>query len=233
MSEVIDYAAATFTSDAPVLMSFPQLIVPKAVMKNGKATGEPKFSAGFEFTPDHVDLKRCKALCMKVASEKWPGRNFAAEAATVDKEGLRRIPTFVFPFSTGDKLADAAKAKGKEREWSRGKAVLTARSIQEPKLSVIDGGRAIDLEGPARAAHAGKFYNGVEVLFQVYFKAYDGVGDTGADGVTAYLNMVVSTNKGAKLSGGGASAAEVFKGYIGTASGFDPTGASLDDEIPF
>jgi len=42
--------------------------------------------------------------------------------------------------------------------------------------------------------------------------------------VTAYLNMVCVTEKGPKLAGGGQSASEVFKGYIGTTSQEDPTG---------
>jgi hypothetical protein len=72
-----------------------------------------------------------------------------------------------------------------------------------------------------------KFYFGVEVLPQFNFVAYDGVGNN-LDGVTAYLNMVFTTNKGKRLSGG-ASAAETFKGYAGHTSTEDPTAGGGDE----
>lgn len=203
-----------FTSTVPAPSTFPNLLEAKAVMKAGKATGEPKYSLNIEFEPDSDDLKAAKAKAAAVAKAKWPGRDFSEIA---------------FPFSSGDKLADKAKAKGKDREFSRGKVVLTARSKYEPRLSVIENGKLVDYEGDKRPTCKSKFYNGVEVLFQVNFQAYDGVGN-GQDGVTAYLNMAVSLNKGTKLSGGGSSAAEVFKGYVGVASQEDPT---LEDEISF
>ena len=47
--------------------------------------------------------------------------------------------------------------------------------------------------------------------------------------VSAYLNMVLSLNKGQRL-GATRSAAEVFKGYAGQMTNIDPTD---DDDIPF
>lgn len=208
----------TFAMTVPTLQSFPNLFEAKAVQRNGKATGEPKFSNNLEFLPDHVDFPALKAAAVAVARAKWPGRD---------------LKELSFPFVDGGRLADKAKAKGKEREWSRGRIVLTARSKYQPRLAVVDGGKMIDVEGANIPTHKGKFYNGVSVLAQVTFSAYDAVQEDGKDGINAYLDVVVSINKGKKLSGGG-SAAEVFKGYIGTASDEDPTsGADLDDEIPF
>lgn len=205
----------------PVMTSFPQLFEAKAVMRKGKPTGEPKFSANFEFHPvnDKAELDALKAKAAAVAKAKWPGRD---------------LKELAFPFTSGDKLADKAKAKGKDREWSRGLVVLTSRSKFQPQLSIFENGKIIDLDSDVLlAAHKSKFYNGVQTLAQVNFVAYDAVDDDGKAGVTAYLNKVLSINKGAKLSGG-ASAAETFKGYVGLASDEDPTaGASLDDEIPF
>lgn len=218
----------------PVVMTFPNLLEAKSVQRGGKSTGDPKFSANFEFNTDHPDFPRVRAKILELANAKWPGRNFGAEAAVVDASGLKRIPTFLFPLTAGDKLADKAKENGKDREFSRGKVVLVSRSKYEPGLAVIDGGAIVDLEGPARVMAKSKFYSGVEVLAQFNFQAYDGVGETGADGVTAYLNKVLSTNKGTKLAGGGSSAADVFKGYIGTSSAVNPLGATeMNDEIPF
>lgn len=201
-----------------VTLTFPNLLEAKSVMRNGKATGDPKYSANFEFEPDSEDLAALKAEMVKVARAKWPGCD---------------LKTIAFPIANGDKLADKAKARDKDREFSRGKAVLTARSKYQPRLSVIEGGKVRELEGDAIVA-TGKqvFYSGVKALAQVNLVAYEPVQDDGKPGVTAYLNMVCSTNKGTKLTGG-ASAADVFKGYIGSTSDEDPTGGDLDDEIPF
>lgn len=218
----------------PTMLTFPNLMEAKAVMKNGKPTGEPKFSSNFEFEPTAADLSALKAKALEVAKAKWPGRQFGKEAAKVDDNGNAKMPTFMFPFSSGTELADKAKGKGKDREFSRGKAVLTARSKYEPRLSVIEGGKLVEKEGDARKAAARMFYSGCLCLAQFNFVAYDGVGQN-PDGVTAYLNMVCSLNKGDRLTGG-ASAAEVFKGYVGTTSAEDPTQgmqSALDDEIGF
>jgi len=203
---------------APVQSCFPNLIEARAVGPKGKEQGKPKYSLNFIFDTDSEDLKNLKALAAKLAKAKWPGRD------------LKEIR---FPFSNGDKLADKQKAKGKEAEFYRGKVVLVSRSQYEPRLSVIQNGGITDLEGDARLAAKQKFYHGVHVLAQVNLVAYDGVGEDGKDGVTAYLNMVLSTGKGEKLSGG-ASAADVFKGYAGVSTTEDPTdNGSDDDEIPF
>lgn len=230
MSEIKE---GTVSLTEPVVSTFPNLLEAKSVMKNGKPTGDPKYSHNYEFEPTSADLAMLKAEALKVAKAKWPGRAVGKESATRDDAGNPKQPTFVFPFSSGDILADKAKAKGKDREFSRGKVVLTARSKYQPRLSFIENGAIKDLDGPAIDAIGKRvFYNGVLCLAQVNFVAYEGVG-TNPDGVTAYLNMVVSTNTGPKLSGG-ASAAEVFKGYVGSNVDEDPTGGvDIDDEIPF
>lgn len=232
--------AGLYGTPIPVPTTFPNLLEAKAVQRNGKATGEPKFSTNVELDPENPDhakvIADIKAKALEIARAKWPGRDFAKEASKTykDEEGKlqKKLPTFVFPWSNGTELADAAKAKGKDREFSRGKFVLTARSKFQPGLSAIVGGKLVEFEGDAVKANKQYFYNGVEALVQVNFQAYDGVGETGADGVTAYLNKFLSTNKGKKVLGGGASAADVFSGYLGKISNTDPTGG-LDDEIPF
>lgn len=203
----------------PVVMTFPNLLVPKAFGQKGKESGEPKFSANFAFAPDSADLKAMKATAARVARAKWPGIDFKVLA---------------FPFSNGDKLADEAKAAKKDREYYRGHVIVAARSKYEPRLSGIENGVAVDYEGDARKAANAKFYSGVKVLAQVNFVAYKGVGRN-PDGVTAYLNMIFTTNKGTRLSTS-QSAAEVFKGYVGNISAEDPTAGRremIDDEIPF
>lgn len=200
----------------PVIQTFPNLDEAKAVKgPNGKPSGEPKFSDNFEFEPDHTDYATLKAAAVAVAKAKWPGRD---------------LKELAFPFSNGDKLADKAKAKGKDREFSRGKVVLVSRSKFQPILSVVEGGKIVEIDGNDKAKIKKLFYSGVHALAQFNFTAYDGVG-ANPDGVTAYLNKVLSLNQGTRLTGG-ASSAEVFKDYIGSATDYDPT-AGLDDEIPF
>jgi hypothetical protein len=209
----------TVSLTKPVTLTFPNLDEARAVKnKAGKASGDPKFSVNLEFDADSTDLADLKAEAVKVARAKWPG---------VD------VKTLKFPFTSGTTLADKAKDKGKDREFSRGKAVLTARSKYQPRLSTVKGGAAVDIDGDDKSLVKKLFYSGCQVLAQVNFQAYDAVNEDGKDGVTAYINMVMSLNKGTRLTGG-ASAAEVFKSYIGTATDEDPTaGEDLDDEIPF
>lgn len=208
---------SSYSLTVPVPLTFPNLITPKAFGARGKETGEPKFSANFEFAPDSADLKGMKAVAAAVAKAKWPGRS---------------LKELAFPFSNGDKLADDAKANKKDREFYRGKIVLAARSKYEPKLAGFENGQPVDYQGDARKAAAGKFYPGVEVLAQFNFVAYKGVGKN-PDGVTAYLQFVFTTGKGERRSTG-QTAAEVFKSYIGTASQENPFSVPADDgdEIP-
>lgn len=212
----------------PVVMAFPQLAVAKPFVRNGQPKGEPKFKATFVFEPDNADLAALKKLALQVARAKWPTRDIIAEA---------KAGQFKFPFADGTKQADKRVAAGKrDGEWQRNRVLLQASSKFEPKLGGIENGKVVDYEGDLRVKSQSKFYPGVYVLAQVNLLPY--VGGNGPDGVTAYLNLVFTTGKGARISGGGPSAAEVFKGYAGVATPEDPTDAAhtqndLDDEIPF
>lgn len=216
----------------PVVMSFPHVLEPKVFTENGRPKGEPKYSASFNFPADSEDLKALKALAAKLAREKFPDKPFFVTTT----EGVK-IPQIFFPFSSGDKLAEARKTKGKnDGEYMVGKVIMVARSKYEPRLSYVEKGKIIDCEGEmAKQAAKNKFYNGVEVLAQFNLVPYDAVGSTGLPGVAVYLNMVLSTGKGARLSGG-QSASEAFKGYVGSVSAEDPTGGpgavmNIDDII--
>lgn len=206
----------------PAMMTFSMsLLEAKAIGPKGKEQGTPKHSANFEIDPaiSAEDKAALTAEAVRVAREKWPGRD---------------LKELQFPFKSGDALADKAKKASKDREFSRGKWVIVARSKFLPRLSYVEGGQIIEVDGENPEAVSrvkGKFYAGVQALAEFTFQAYEGVGNN-PDGVTAYLNKVCSLNRGKKLStGGGASSAETFKDYIGTESDYDPT-AGLDDEIP-
>lgn len=210
--------AGLFNLTIPVVMVHPNLHEAKAFGAKGKESGTPKFSANFLFEPDSDDLKGMKQIAAKVAKAKWPDR---------------KLSELKFPFTLGDTLAEKAKAKKKDGEFNRGKIVVAARSKFEPRLAGIENGKPVDYEGEARIKAKPKFFFGAEVLAQFNFVAYDGVG-ANPDGVTAYINMVFATGKGTKIAGG-ASASEVFKGYVGHSTTEDPTGGAGDegDEIPF
>lgn len=202
-----------------VVTTYPQLIVAEAFKRNGKVTGDPKFSINFEFEADHPSLSILKETAAKIAAARWPGRDFA---------------TLAFPFSSGDKLAEAAKGRGKNREQSRGKVVLVARSGEEypPQLSAIVNGQWEDFEGDYRAKAKPYFYSGVRCIGRVVFKAYDGVG-ANPDGVACYLSGVGSLNKGERIGGAG-SQADRFKGYVGVESDEDPLAERKpSQDIPF
>lgn len=216
MSEPKTDGIYNLTSPAILLFAH-ALLEPKPFMKNGKAQGDPKFSTSMVFAADHPDVKGMKELVAKLARNRWPDKPFSELA---------------FPFSSGDKLADKRKLKGKDDgENLRGQLVLKSSSKYEPRLSYIENGRIIDLEtATAKQMAKNKFYSGVEALAQLNFVPYDAIGENAKGGVTAYLNMVLSTGKGKRLSGG-ASASEVFKGYVGGVSAEDPTGGESIDDI--
>lgn len=211
MSEQANIGIVNLT--VPVVMIHPNLFVAKAFKARGKETGEPKYSASFLFTPDNPDFLSIKRAAKAVANARWPGRN-VQELAT--------------PWTSGDKLADKRKAKGKsDGEFQRGNFVMAARSKFQPRLAIIENGRVVDLDENNLVPHKNKFYFGVEALAQFNLVAYEGVGQN-PDGVNAYLNMVLSTNRGKRLSSG-SSAAEVFRGYVGSHSAEDPTGGDPRD----
>jgi Protein of unknown function (DUF2815) len=187
--------------------TYPQLITAQKFERNGKASGEPKFSINWEFETDHPALDILKSTAAKIAAARWPGRDFT---------------TLAFPFSDGTKLADAAKGRGKAREFSRGKVVMISRSGEDypPQLSAIVNGQWEDFEGDYRAKAKPYFYSGARCIGRVVFKAYDGVGNN-PDGVACYLAGIGSLNKGDKVGGGG-SQADRFKGYVGVESDEDP-----------
>lgn len=211
-----DNTIGIYNTTVPAVMAFPALHEAKQYMKDGKAKGEPKFGATFIFNPASPDIAGMKKKAAEVARARWPN------VALADVK---------FPFLRGDQAADKRKEKaGKDdADFMRGMIVLKANSKYPPALSGIEGGKIVDFDNDmARTANKAKFYFGVEVLAQVNFVAYESDDDT--KGVTAYLNMVLTTNKGKKLGGTRPSAQQSFSGYVGTYSTDNPIG---DDEISF
>lgn len=216
MSEV--KSDGVFNLTTPVTMIIPTLFEPKPFMRNGKAQGEPKYGCNLVFAPSHPDYEGMRAKAASVARARWPDKAFS---------------DLKFPFLVGEKQADKRKAKGKDDgEILRGKIVINTKSKYQPRLAYVENGKIVDLEtDTAKLAAKDKFYNGVEVLAQLNFVPYEKTQEDSKDGVTIYLNLVLSTVKGTRLKGG-STAADVFKGYVGSVSAEDPTGGEgLDDII--
>lgn len=216
MTQVQDKSLGVFVIDEPTLTSFPNIHEPRAVKRNGKDTGKKKYSLSYEFTPDSKVLAALKSKMVQVAKAANPN---------IDVKTLR------LPITSGDKLAEKAEANGKKREWSKGKVVLTARSEFQPGVSHVVGGSLIDVDGENAAQIKKSFYTGVLALGEINLVYYAPIEDGDRPGITAYINKVCSLNKGERLTGG-RSAAETFKGYIGTSTDEDPT-LGDDDEIEF
>jgi hypothetical protein len=204
----------------PALLAHPHLDKAVAFTRNGKSLGEPKFSANFVFPMGHPDLQPMKKIAIDTFLAKWPGRDFKTGA---------------FPFLNGTAQADKAAARkpgNKFEDYARGKIIVASRSKFQPQLGVALNGKIIDLDtDELKALHIRKFYFGVQAAAQFNFVAYDGVGGK-PDGVTAYLNLVISLNTGDRLAGA-SSASQVFSGFTGGVSNEDPTGEVGENEIPF
>lgn len=180
----------TFQLSAPAILAFPNLLVPRKFMQNGREQGEAKFDATLLLKPDHPDIEAIKSQLNKAALGHWPG-------------GLPQ--PFSWPLRSGDAMADSAKSKGKDREVLRGFFVLQGRSQFPPGLSAVINGRVKDYPqtGDDRATAQSYFYGGCECLGGFVFEAYEVGANT--PGVTAYLQVLISLNRGehnAKLTAG-------------------------------
>lgn len=189
--------------------------------KNGKAKGEPKFGCVLVIPNDHPDLAALKAKAIAVAQAQWPGEDIK-EMFPKKPDGERQG----WPLKSGDIKAAKREAAGKKGDLTAGTTMLTARSMFQPKLGGIENGVPVDYDTDDKLAKAqSKFYPGVEVFAGVNFVANE-VDDKKS--VTCYLNMVFSLNKGERV-GGGRSAAEAFKGYVGQVQSENPA-AGMDNE---
>lgn len=202
----------------PVPMIHPNVMVARKFKKDGKEQGDAKFDATFMFKLDSKDLLEIKKAQMATARAKWPDRDF--------KDPER---PFRWVHKDGNKWADRRKEKGKDGEYARGYVLLTARSKYDVGLAGLENGKIVDYDNEAiRAANAKKFYSGVLSLASFTFVPFAGELQ---DGLTCYLNSVLSLNKGPKIGSSAPSAAETFKGYIGSAVAENPMGDDMGDDF--
>lgn len=228
---------------APFIISFPNLLVAKPYMENGKPKGDPQYT--FEGISElatladwqqvnkdtgEFDVINVEKRLVALAKEQW-GEDFSVKDS-VKHGGLS------WPFKSGDKKADE---KGEKGEHYRGKKFWRAKALAEingtpnsPDLWVaVDG----SIERLVRGTTAGDqritqlFYGGAVCTAELGAVA----GET-AQGkyVTLYANAVVFQEDGPRLGGG--SNIERMYGVKGGQSAIDPTkgmNKDLDDEIPF
>lgn len=205
-----------FAFTKEVRMPFGNLLEARAVGKRGKAKGTPKFSATLLLTPDHPDYEAMRKQAVAVARAQWPGRD---------------LKELKFPWESGDKRIEKEKASAvKENRQPRdnaffaGTLALTARSKYRPQLAALQNGRVVEYNDDNIALAKSVLYNGIYVLAQVNFTAYEGQQEDGIgnpDGVNAYLDMVMKVKDGERI--GGSSPASVFKSYVGQMTDEDPT----------
>lgn len=217
--------AVRFALTVPVVMGHPNLIEPKAFKRNGQSKGDPKYGAIFCIDPNGPDFAGLKEAMAKAAKAFNPN---------ADLKALK------FPMTSGEKAVEKYRAKKQKEgksddgkaDFQLGKYIVKASSKYQPQLAVLDGGKAIDITPDNIGLHKNKFYFGVQAVAEFNFVGYEGQ-DGNPDGVTAYLNSVLSLNRGERLTGG--SAAETFKGVIGNFTSEDPTGGAgfSDDEMSF
>jgi hypothetical protein len=224
-----DASTGLYNLTVPAILCFPALFEAKKFKRGGKEQGEPKYQSTFMFAPDHPDLAAIKSLAVQLAKAKWPGRDIAADF---------KAKNFKMPWQSGDVLIEKRKIKLQKEnkpydgkaDFAAGQVLIKSASKFAPRVAIMENRKIIDLEGPAIALHKSKFYFGSQAFGQLNLVAYDAVGEDGKDGVTAYCNLVLTLNKGKRLSGG-QSAAEVFSGYAGTLSAEDPTASETLDDV--
>ncbi len=186
-------------------MVWPNLFEPRAFMRDGKPTGEPKYSLTMLFDPE--DISGLKQVAAKVAQAQWPGRD---------------LKELKFPFKNGNALAKKKADAGKDGSFYEGKVVVKTSAKFAPVVADMKRKEILD---PKRV------YSGAYGYAELNFVAYPGVGG-GQDGVTCYVNFVmISDRKGDRIAG--RNIEDVFAGIDGSDVNTDVGGDALDDEIPF
>jgi hypothetical protein len=164
-------------------------------------------------------------------SGKTAGKRAIAKAE-LDAQGKPQDEAF--------KIKEKAEQRAKLYEPFAG--IITASSQFDIELAKLAAGKVVDIPVEEHArAQAGKdlFYPGAYVVPAVAFKAFRRKTLDAKDGCTAYLQNVLFVKAGPKLAtGGGAPNSDVFGGFAGSYTDYDPTGgapsaADMVDEPAF
>ncbi len=215
-NEILQYQ---MTKPAPIVYAHVVTPRPASAKLQNK---EPRYEATFLLTPDHPDFKPIEAAMIAAAKGKFGST-----------DGRK------FPLQRGDKLADEAAAKDRDREWARGKVLLATHAnttkrdgsaLNPPRLVVVLNGKYVRFtDEPERSLARQYFYSGVQAVGTFSFVPYEGMGG----GVSCYLNEILSLNVGEKINTGVDDETKYGAPtqYIGKLSSTDPTSAG--EEISY
>lgn len=211
-----------FQSTYPARISYPHLF--EAVymdLPGGRKSDKKTFSCIFLIEPDGADFAAMLRIVLRISGEKLGGQKYTVEqlarATGAQLWGAleRQRQALDFPFKDGTAIAEAAKARGKDAEISRGKIVFKTSSGAEyaPNLGGLVNGDLIDFKtADQKAMFKGMFDAGKMAYYEVNFRDYR-VGNN-KPGVNAYLSLVFATGEGEAIVGRG-SPSETFRGVIG------------------
>lgn len=221
--------------------------------KDGKESGEPKYSGTFLIPADHPDLKEHKQLIAKLLKDKYGDKVSFSEGKIyiddLDEDGETIKVKLKLPFSSGDVEAMKAMEKGKDRSFCAGMVLLKTSSLYpipvfdarqrdekgEPMLVGL-GSEPSDDDSTDTKAERGRIkkvlYGGCFVAAEVKYRTYPKHG-TNPPGVTAYLQKVCFVKDGDRIASG--VSGDVFTSVQGAVTKDDPTGGEglEDDDISF
>ncbi len=223
--------ANIFTFQQPVELLFANLFEQK--VPRGIDGAKPRWDITLTMPADHPDFVAIKKLVVAAFQKEYPGVDMGRVEWPFER-GEKFIERAIENAATAEKKASARS----QNERLLGHVILSAKSYKyAPQLSVLVAGRGVQtFEGENRATVRDKFYSGCLVRAEINFQPWKQPGrEERFDrfGVTAYVNAVLSLNKGDRR-GGQRSGADRFGGYEheGTVSATDPR-AMADADIAF
>jgi hypothetical protein len=221
-----------FSFQTPHVCSYSDVLEARRFKKNGVEQGDPKFGGTFVVAPDNPDYLKLKAEIVKLLQAHAPGMKVIANRRLTQEEADSGTAIEVnVPWKDGTKFADAEKAKGKNAEYARGNILLKASSKFQPALAAIENKNVLEFTTPEGIASSKKFfYSGAYLVPSFGLHWYKGDANK-PNGVSLYLNAAMFVKHGPRLVIAQKSAAEAFKGYIGSISEEDPTAGAPVDEL--
>lgn len=190
----------------PVRVSWPQVFEPRAVTIQGRATGDPFYSARFVFPADHANIQGLRFAGSQFLAKLKPG---------VDIKTLTPYKDFFWPFKSGETMIAEAKARiersnaGKPadqhkayrgyEDYMAGTQTLFVKAAAKkpPQLDVFLNGKWVKLSADNRALYKDRFYNGMLAVGSITLSGIK--MPTGGWGVTAYLNGLAAVDGGDRL----------------------------------
>lgn len=196
--------------------------------KDTGAEGKPKYQVVVGFNPDTVFGEgTIEDHLADVIAESY-GNDVAEEFMIGGFDYSKRRQDRITPFRDGTAIANDAKKEGKDREASRGLAVLAATSIfNKDGVEGPGGMRVLDMDlTELTGLDKAKVYAGCRVNIQCTFKAYKDYPRKGDRAVTCYLTAVQKIADGEPLrkSGGEGGATQLMFKAVGGTGGAAATG---------